>query len=268
MKIFLDSADIDEIKEVMTWGVADGVTTNPSLIKKAQEKHKVKDMDAYIKTLCKAVGKGKDLSLEVIGTDYKTMTEQGLTLYKKYNKIANNVIIKVPINPSTKDEPNSDGLKAISTLAKKGIGLNVTLCFTPEQSWLAAKAGAKYVSPFVGRIDDDLRKKANIEFEKTDYFPALGWKKDGHFLEDNGILSGIDLVKQTRLLFDNFNIKSEIIAASLRNSRQVREAALVGAHVGTIPFQALTNTLIHHKTSEGMVNFINDVVPEYEKVFK
>tara|TARA_Y100000310_G_scaffold97848_1_gene95520 strand:+ start:2760 stop:3566 length:807 start_codon:yes stop_codon:yes gene_type:complete len=268
MKIFIDTADIDEVKEGMTWGVADGITTNPSLIKKAQEKHKVKDMNSYIKNLCKTVGKGKDVSLEVIGTDAKTMISQGLTLYKKFNKVANNVVIKIPVNPATNDDPNFDGIKAIKALASKGIGINTTLIFTPEQAWLAAKAGAKYVSPFAGRIDDDLRKKANITFEKPDYYPATGKEYKEKPLEDNGIISGIHLCKQIRLLLDNFNYKTQIIAASLRNARQIREAALVGAHVATIPFSALTTTLTHYKTAEGMNAFLADTVKEYEAVFK
>jgi transaldolase len=268
MNIFIDSADIDEIKEGLTWGVVDGITTNPSLIKKAQEKHKVKDMTAYIKTLCKTVGKGKDVSLEVIGTDSKTMIKQGLHLYKTFNPIAKNVVIKIPVNPATNKEPNFDGIKAIKTLADKGIPINTTLIFTPEQAWLAAKAGAKYVSPFAGRIDDDIRKAANLKFEKTDYYPADGQEKNNVLLQDNGVISGIDLCEQIRILFDNYKYKTKILAASLRNSRQIREAALSGADVATIPFSALTTTLTHHKTSEGMSSFIADTVKEYKAVFK
>ena len=267
MKIFIDSADIDEVSEGLTWGVVDGITTNPSLIKKAQEKHSVSDMTAYIKKLCKAVGKGKDVSLEVIGTDAKTMIAQGEKLYKTFNPVAGNVVVKIPVNPATDDEPNFDGIKAIKALADKGIGINTTLIFTQEQAWLAAKAGAKYVSPFAGRVDDDLRKSTGVEFEKTDYYPADGEEVRGKVVEDNGVVSGIDLCEQIRVLFDNYKFKTQILAASLRNSRQIREAALSGADVATIPFGALVSTISHHKTKEGMEAFMKDTVKEYRDVF-
>ncbi len=267
MKIFIDTADIDEIKEALSWGIVDGVTTNPSLIKKAQEKHKISDMALYINTLLKAAGPGKDVSLEVIGTTANDMISQAEILYKKFNPVAKNVIIKVPINPSPTEAPSYDGLKTIKALAQQGIPTNVTLIFTPEQALLAAKAGAKYVSPFAGRIDDFLRKNADIKFDKSDYYPAEGKEAEDALIEDNGIVSGVDLVAQIRAAFDNYDIKCEIIAASLRNTRQVREVALAGSDVATIPFDVLNKMLTHAKTTEGVNSFLKDTVKEYEEVF-
>ena len=150
-------------------------------------------------------------------------------------------------------------MKAIKALSGGGIPINCTLIFTPEQALLAAKAGAKIVSPFSGRIDDYIRTQNNIPFDKADYFPAEG--KDN--LDDNGVVSGIDLVRQIVEIFKKHCIKAEVLAASMRNARQVREAALAGADIATLPFDVIKELLAHYKTREGMRNFTDDAIPEY-----
>lgn len=266
MKLYLDTANLEDIRKAASYGVLDGVTTNPSLIKKAVEQIKAAgstlDLKAYIKTLLRDV-MPKPVSLEVVGSSSKEMLSEALQLWRTFQPIAKNVVIKIPINPSLTDEPSFDGLRVIRELSKKRIPVNCTLVFTPEQALLAAKAGASFVSPFAGRIDDDLRKKAGTTFSKTDYFPC-----DGIDQEDNGIVSGIDLVAQTVALYEQHQIKTRVLAASLRNARQVREAALAGAHIATVPFAALRDMLRHHKTLEGMKSFTKDVIPEYAAVVK
>src|SRR3989344_4388601 len=173
MKLFIDSAELSEIKKVKDWGLLDGVTTNPSLIRKAVSGKKI-NLESQIREILKTVGKGKSVSLEVIGTDFKEMVREGRVLYKKFNSVAKNVYIKIPVNPCLEDKCSldADGIKAIKELSKKGIKVNCTLVFTPEQALLAAKAGAKIVSPFVGREDDYIREVGRIKFKKEDYFPA------------------------------------------------------------------------------------------------
>jgi len=268
MKIFIDSADLDEIAQGFAWGVVDGVTTNPSLLKMAVEK-RVKtgeslDLKAYITRILEVAGK-TPVSLEVTEYSAGGMIRQGERLYELFNPVAENVVIKIPVNPAFKDRDAThfDGIKAIQALAQKGIPVNCTLIFTPEQAFLAAKAGAAFVSPFAGRIDDDLRKKARIRFDKTDYFPAEGMENNGDILEDNGITSGIDLVQQCVYIIEQYGFKTEVLAASLRNPRQVRESAIVGAHIATLPFNVIKDMLKHHKTYEGMESFTADIVPEY-----
>jgi transaldolase len=196
------------------------------------------------------------------------MIKQGKQLYKMFNPIADNVNIKIPVNPSFPNETGKDfdGIQAVKTLSKAGIPVNCTLIFTPEQALLAAKAGATYVSPFAGRIDDYIRANNKIPFKKTDYFPAEGWEKNKEILEDNGIVSGIDLVAQIVDLFSIYNIKTEVIAASIRNTRQAREAALAGADIATLPYGVVLDLLVHYKTQEGMKKFTDDIVPEYADV--
>jgi len=268
MKIFIDSARLDEIKQAFSYGIIDGVTTNPSLLKKAVEKlqdsgEKITISD-YIKSILKTA-KGTTVSLEVTELKQDKMIEQAKKLYKMFNPVANNVNIKIPINPSFHDEKDREfeGIKAIKTLSKAGIPVNCTLIFTPEQALLAAKAGATYVSPFAGRIDDFIRLNNDISFKKTDYFPAGGWDKNDKLLDDNGILSGIDLIAQIVDILDIYNFKTEVIAASIRNSRQVREAALSGAHIATLPYGVIMQLLVHYKTQEGIKKFTDDIVPEY-----
>ena len=273
MKIFIDSARLDEIKKSFSYGIIDGVTTNPSLIKKGvanlQEIGKKITIKEYIHEILKTA-KGTTVSLEVTETTSEGMIKQAKKIYKMFNPVANNVNIKIPVNPSFPNEEGKDfdGIKTIKTLSKVGIPINCTLVFTPEQAFLAAKAGAKYVSPFAGRVDDYIRINNSISFNKSDYFPADGWKKKDQILDDNGIVSGIDLIAQIAEVFDNYNIKTEIIAASIRNVRQCREAMLVGADIATLPFAVVRELLVHYKTQEGMKKFTEDIVPEYAELIK
>lgn len=269
IKIFIDSSKLGEISQAYDYGLLDGVTTNPSLIRAAVDEEKIKggsiDIEDYIKEIL-LLTRGLPVSLEVIGTDSEKMIDEGRRIYKLFNPIAGNVYVKIPVNPSTerKSSNNFDGLKAIRTLSGEGIPINCTLIFTPEQALMAAKAGASLVSPFAGRIDDLIRSENNLEFKKTDYFPAYGEEKDGGILEDNGIISGIDLVSQIREIFDNYGIsETKVLAASIRNARQAREAALAGADIATLPVSVIEELLIHPKTIEGMKGFIKDIVPEY-----
>ena len=271
MKIFIDSADLDEIQQGYAWGVLDGVTTNPSLLKQAVEKRVKKgeklDLKEYITRILQ-VAKGTPVSLEVTEFTYAGMITQAKRLYQLFNPATGNVVIKIPVNPAFKSEDTThfDGIRAIRELTDAGIPVNTTLIFTPEQALLAAKAGAKFLSPFAGRIDDDLRKRAKMVFGKTDYFPAEGMELEEGILQDNGVLSGIDLVEQCVTIVEQYGFKAEVLAASLRNPRQVREAALAGAHIATLPFKVLENMLKHHKTYEGMALFTADVVPEYTRL--
>lgn len=269
MKIFIDSAKLEEIEHAYCCGILDGVTTNPSLIHKAvdelkKQKKKI-SMREHINKILKTA-KGTPVSLEVTELKYQKMVDQGKKLYKLFNPVANNVYIKIPVNPSFDEKPSMDGIKAIKSLTSAKIPVNATLIFTPEQALMAAKAGAKFVSPFAGRIDDYLRTIHNIPFDKKDYFPSYGWNTGASLLEDNGIISGIDLVKQTVEIFKRHNIKAEVLAASIRNTRQAREAALVGADIVTLSLTVIEELLVHPKTQEGMKKFTEDIVPSYAKL--
>jgi transaldolase len=274
MKIFIDSANIDEIKEAISWDIVDGVTTNPSLIKKAVEYFKNQGisftMEEYIEKLLKVAGIGHPVSLEVIGNTEDDMLGEAETLFAKFNNISNNVIIKIPVNPEIEENGTKhfDGLKVIKKLKEKNIPVNCTLIMSSNQALLAAKAGAKYVSPFAGRIDDFLRKKIGMIFEKEDYYPEEGLIVDDKVLNDEGIVSGVDLVASIKEILDNFDFDTEIIAASVRNARQVRELAEVGVHIATIPFSVIKEMVKHPKTFEGMINFMKDTIPEYRETFK
>ncbi len=268
MKIFIDSADLDEIKQFYAWGIADGITTNPSLMKKAVDKRveggETLDLEAYINEILTIAG-STPVSLEVTETTAEGMITQGKALYNKFSTKNNNVYIKIPINPafSNEDDTHFAGIAAIKELKKDNIPINCTLIFTPEQALLAAKAGADFISPFCGRVDDYIRAQHELKFEKTDYFPRDGYQKDKKLIEDNGVVSGIDLVAQCVHIIKEYNLPSEILAASLRNPRQVREAALVGAHISTLPFTVVQDMLKHQKTYEGMKAFTKDIVPDY-----
>lgn len=303
MKIFIDTAKLDEIKEACSWGIVDGVTTNPSLIKKAVDTLKVKgknvEMETYIKQICETVGENKPVSLEVISLTRGKMIEEAEILYHKFNKVAGNVVIKIPINTYNGETTTSnyEGLKAISELSKKDIPVNVTLIMNPEQALLAAKAGASYASPFAGRIDDYIRNNLGIEFNKGDYFDfnlmeTIGeqrfyeyienssenppesvyldqkTKKYADFAKDRGIRSGVELVKSIIKIYRNYNIKTEVIAASIRNARQVREMAEARTDIATIPFNVIQEMIGHPKTVEGIKNFTADIVPEYRTLFR
>lgn len=271
MKIFIDSADIDEIKQAYSWGMADGVTTNPSLMKKAVDKRRKVDLklnlESYIREIL-MVARGTPVSLEVTETTAEGMVKQGRALYRLFNPVAKNVYIKIPVNPafSENDPTQFDGIKAVRELSRSKIPVNCTLVFTPEQALLAAKAGAAFVSPFAGRVDDFIRDRNKIKYDKSEYYPAQGKFFQEKMLHDNGILSGIDLVRQCVQIMKIYGLKTEVLAASLRNTRQVRESALVGADAATLPFDVIRDMLKHPKTYEGMKKFTDDIVEEYVKL--
>lgn len=302
MKIFVDTAKLNEIEEACSWGIVDGVTTNPSLIKRAVDdlraNEKSIDIEEYIGKICKTVGEGRPVSLEVISLTAEKMVEEAKLLYEKFNPIAHNVVIKIPINTRTDkgETTNYEGLKAISRLSKEEIPVNVTLVMNVGQAVLAAKAGARYVSPFAGRVDDYIRKRLGIEFQKGDYFDfqlvkrvaseklnqKIGDRVDKPLAtiyldedtkravslgQDDGLYSGVELVKAIVKIFRIYGIKTEVIAASIRNPRQVREVAEAGADIATIPFKVLEEMLQHPKTVEGIEKFSEDVVPEYRELF-
>jgi len=298
MKIFIDTAELDEIKQACSWGVIDGVTTNPSLIKRAVDKRSRKiTMEEYIKEILKTVP--GPVSLEVIAPKVDEMIEQGRLLYKKFSPYGE-VAVKIPVNPSMgEDSLDFDGLRAIRELCKEDIPVNCTLVMTPEQALLAAKAGAAYVSPFAGRIDDYIRAKLGmkigVDFKKEDYFDyelltrasetkleentkrfnsvAEGYQSKGvkglvDLAQDNGIQSGVDLVAKILRIYRNYGYKTQVIAASIRNARQAREVAELGVDIATLPFEVIKEMIKHSKTAEGMRSFTADIVPTYEKIFK
>ena len=273
MRIFVDSAELKEIRQAYEWGIADGVTTNPSLMKKAVQSRlnagEEIDIPTYIRQILKTA-EGTPVSLEVTEVSADGMIRQGKRLYEIFNPVADNVTIKIPVNPAFREEDSThfDGFRAIRELASAGIPVNCTLIFTPEQAMLAAKAGAKFVSPFAGRIDDFIRSRNGIPFDKSDYYPMDGVEKDGEVLSDEGIVSGIDMVAQSVQILRYFGLEADVLAASLRNPRQVREAALAGADVATLPFDVIKDLLKHFKTYEGMEKFTADVVPEYADIMK
>lgn len=209
MKFFVDTADIAEIRELATLGLVDGVTTNPSLI--AKTGRPIKDV---IKEICKTVP--GPVSAEVTATDYDGMMREG----EKLATIAKNVTIKVPLT--------NDGLKACRALSKAGHKVNVTLCFSATQALLAAKAGATFISPFLGRLDDI-----------------------GH--------EGMALIREIRQIYDNYDaLKTEVLAASIRSNLHVRDAAMAGADVATIPPAILKSLFNHPLTDKGLQSFLAD----------
>ena len=214
MKIFVDTADINEIREAQKLGVVDGVTTNPTLISKTG-----KSFDEVVKGICREVS--GPVSLEAISLDSEGMVAEA----KKLSKIAKNVVVKIPMIP--------EGLKAVKILSKENIKTNVTLVFSPLQALLAAKAGASYVSPFVGRLDDI-----------------------GHV--------GMDIVSQILEIYGNYGFGTEVIVASIRSPIHVNDAALMGAHVATIPFKVIQQLSKHPLTDIGIERFLKD----WEKVPK
>jgi transaldolase len=293
MKIFVDTADLDEIEETYSWGILDGVTTNPSLIKKAVDKlkrdGKVVSIEEYIKKICLAVD--GPVSLEVKGIKSREIIKEAEILYEKFNSSNNNVVIKVPINTAMEEGDNNfEGIKAIKQLEHNGIPTNATLVMTSEQAMMAAKADARYVSPFLGRIDDYIRKNLGITCGKEDYYNFSLIKKfeeikmsaqsedespDTLYLDkknlefsDNGIYSGVALTESIIKIYKAYNFKTQIIAASLRNARQVREVAELGVDIATIPFNVIKEMMTHYKTIEGIRKFTEDIIPEYKKLFE
>ncbi len=269
MKVFLDSASLEEIKEGYDTGIIEGITTNPSLIKTAsvnkKSKKKVKLEEYFTEIL--SIAKGTPVSLEVTKTDYDGMVSEGLNLYNKFNMIASNVVIKIPVCTSLNGKAKFfDGLQAIKTLVQARVPVNATLIFTPEQALLAAKAGASYVSPFIGRLDDYIRNQHGIGFEKKDYYPAEGIKKGDAHAGDKGLVSGIDLLSKCVWIIKNYGLKTQVIASSIRNARQFREAALSGAHIATVPFELLKEIVSHAKTIEGVKKFSEDAPSDYVRL--
>jgi transaldolase len=208
MKFFIDTANIEEIKEGIKLGMVDGVTTNPSLI--AKEK---KGFDDVVKEILKNVE--GPVSLEVISMEAEAMFEEG----KKLAQLGSNVVIKVPLC--------TEGLKATKMFADAGIDVNETLIFSPLQALMAAKAGARYVSPFVGRLDDIAH-------------------------------DGMELVEQILTIFDNYGFETEVIVASIRHPRHVLDAAMMGADIATIPFKVIKQLVQHPLTDRGIEMFLAD----------
>ena len=208
MKIFLDTANVSEIKEGLAIGVVDGVTTNPSLI--AKEKRPFRPL---VEEICSLVP--GDVSLEVVATDFEGMVKEG----EELAQIAPNAVVKCPLT--------KDGLKAVKYLSGKGIRLNQTLCFSAPQALLSAKAGATYISPFLGRLDD------------------IG-------------AVGMDLIRDICQIYRNYGFKTQVLAASIRNPIHVIDAAKAGAHVATMPFNVLLQLLKHPLTDIGLQKFLDD----------
>ncbi len=214
MKFFLDTANLDELKKGAAWGIVDGVTTNPTLIAKEG-----RPLEEQVRKICDIVD--GDISAEVLATDFSAMLQEG----RKLAKIHKNIVVKCPLT--------RDGIKATSALSKEGIRVNVTLCFSPGQALLAAKAGAYFISPFVGRLDDV-----------------------GHV--------GMELVRDIVRIYKNYSFKTQVLAASLRSPTHVIEAAEAGAHIGTMPFKVLDMLFNHPLTDKGLEQFLKD----YAKVFQ
>jgi len=208
MKFFIDTANVEEIQEGIALGMVDGVTTNPSLI--AKEK---KDFDSVVKDILKII-KGP-VSLEVVSLEAKSMFSEG----KKLARLGSNIVIKVPIS--------TEGLKATRMFADAGIAVNQTLIFSPLQALMAAKAGARYVSPFVGRLDDIAH-------------------------------DGMEIVDQILTIYENYCYETEVIVASIRHPRHVLDAALMGADIATIPFKVIAQLVKHPLTEKGIAAFLED----------
>lgn len=249
MKIFIDTADLEEIKEAFSWGIVDGVTTNPSLIKKALVGKKV-EMEDYLTELLEETNPCP-VSLEVDGEFEGKITQEQLlkeaiNLYQKFKSFNSSLNIKIPVNSALSGEEDNqfDGLKVIKELSKRKIPVNATLIMSPEQGLLAAKAGARYISPFLGRIDD--------------YVQAGN--------DNQGIDSGIKLIEEVVEVISDYDFDVEIIAASIRNVQQVRESAKLGVEIATIPFLILKQMIAHPKTFEGVRKFKEDMIPEYKEL--
>lgn len=208
MKFFLDTANIDEIKKYAAWGMVDGITTNPSLIAKENV-----SFEKRIKEIAKII-KGP-ISAEVIATDAKGMVKEG----KKYAALGKNIYIKVPCTP--------DGLMAVQIFKKEKIKTNVTLVFSAQQALLAAKAGASFVSPFVGRLDD------------------VG-------------IDGMQVVEDILSIYLNYGFDTEVLVASIRSAEHVRRAALMGADIATIPPKIFDDLIKHELTDKGLEKFLAD----------
>ncbi|MFS2319273.1 fructose-6-phosphate aldolase [Maricaulis sp. D1M11] len=208
MKFFVDTAEVSDIRELAETGLIDGVTTNPSLIKKSG-----RDFIEVITEIC-SVTDGP-VSAEVVATDAEGMLDEG----RKLAAVADNIVIKLPLT--------WDGLKACRKFSDEGIATNVTLCFSANQALLAAKAGATYISPFIGRLDD------------------LG-------------TDGMELIEKIRVVYDNYGFETEILAASIRSAAHVEQCALIGADVATVPPAVLKSLAKHMLTDKGLEAFLKD----------
>ncbi|MBL7864641.1 MAG: fructose-6-phosphate aldolase [Cyclobacteriaceae bacterium] len=212
MKFFIDTANLNEIKEAHGLGVLDGVTTNPSLMAKEGIKG-ADNIRAHYKAICQIVD--NNVSAEVIATDYDNILKEG----RELAKIDDKIVVKVPMI--------KDGVKAIKRFSSDGIRTNCTLVFSPGQAILAAKAGASYVSPFIGRLDDIAQ-------------------------------DGLELISQLRVIYDNYNFKTEILAASIRHTIHLIKCAEIGADVATCPLKVITDLLNHPLTDAGLAKFLAD----------
>ena len=208
MKFFIDTANIDEIKKANEMGLLDGVTTNPSLV--AKEGREFKEL---IKEICDIVE--GPVNAEVVSTDAEGMIKEARDLVK----LADNIVVKIPLI--------KEGLKAVKTVARENIKTNVTLCFSPIQALMAAKAGAAYISPFVGRLDDISH-------------------------------TGMDLIEQIVTIYGNYGFETEIIVASIRNPIHVLDAALMGADIATVPYKVMEQLIKHPLTDIGLEKFLAD----------
>ena len=208
MKFFIDTADIDEIREAASLGILDGVTTNPSLVYKAG-----KDFRKLLDEILEIVD--GPVSAEVIATDYEGILKEA----REYASIHKNIVVKVPLI--------KEGLKAVKTLSNENINTNVTLCFSPMQALLAAKAGATYISPFIGRLDDIS-------------------------------INGMELIEQIVQIYRNYSYDTQVLVASVRHPLHVVEAALIGADVCTIPFAVINKLFNHPLTDNGLDKFLSD----------
>jgi transaldolase len=208
MQIFIDSADVREIREAAAMGVIDGCTTNPSLVAKVGRK-----LEEVIPEICTIVD--GPVSAEVISTDAEGMIREG----RELAKIHKNVVVKIPLI--------ADGLKAVRVFSAEGIKTNVTLCFSPMQAMLAAKAGATYISPFVGRLDD-------IQSD------------------------GMELIEQIVTIYENYGFDTQVLVASVRSPMHLVQSALIGAHCATVPFNVIAQLLKHPLTDKGLEQFLAD----------
>ena len=208
MKFFIDTANIDEIKEAASLGVLDGVTTNPSLVAKEG-----KDFRKLLDEICAIVD--GPISAEVVSTDVEGIMKEG----RELSKIHKNIVVKVPLI--------KEGLKAVKRLKSEGIRTNVTLCFSPNQALMAAKAGAYFISPFIGRLDD---------------------------ISHNGM----ELIKQIVTIYKNYNYETEVLVASVRHPLHVVDAAIIGAHICTMPFKVIDQLIKHPLTDIGLEKFLAD----------
>lgn len=208
MKFFIDTGDVGEIREAHAMGLVDGVTTNPSLIAKSGRKYK----DVVVE-ICEIVN--GPISAEVLSTSYDEMMAEA----RDWHKVHKNIVVKLPLIP--------DGLKAVKTCTAEGINTNVTLCFSPNQALLAAKAGASYISPFIGRLDD---------ISET----------------------GMELIQKIVTIYQNYDYDTEVLVASVRNPTHVVDAALIGADICTIPFSVMQQLVKHPLTDIGLKKFVED----------